>query len=286
MLSKDSVYPVASVTKFLTALAIGQLIDQKRVSLDAEVDTLIDLPTQHKDKQIKIRHLLSHTSGLPDYLDESSSEVVSIDNKKLLKVSDYLLYFPDKPMESKPGTIFKYHNGAFVYLALIIEKLSQMTYQEYINKYLLAPLGINNSGIYNVSELREHKAMGYLDINQSINHIGYIPEVSGGDGGAYFNAHDFHKLVIAFLNYEILSKQLTDAFLHPQIVVEEDKNVYYGLGLCLIKKDDKYVPHVIGVDAGMICKCHFFNQGHSFYWISSNSGQDIWELISIFDQVH
>ncbi len=126
-ISNQTIFHIASGTKFLTALAIGKLIDQKQLTLDAYAKDIVDLNIDSSFNKIQIKHLLSHTSGIPDYLDESIDDYSAhIENKHLLKTSDYLKYFPKKPLEFEPGKQFKYNNSAYVYLALIIEKLTNM----------------------------------------------------------------------------------------------------------------------------------------------------------------
>jgi CubicO group peptidase (beta-lactamase class C family) len=284
-LSHQSIFSVASGTKFLTALAIGKLIDENKFTLETKAKDILDLGFEMYDDDIRIKHLLSHTSGIPDYLDESLDEHQEIDNLNLKEVSDYLRYFPRRPMDFKPGTRFQYNNSAFVYLALIIEHITHMSYQDYINHHLLEPLGIFRSGIFLASSSFHHKAWGYVDVRQQKTHIGYIPEMSGGDGGAYMQADDLMHILTSFMDHQILSKPLTLKFITPQVLADEKTEEWYGLGVWLKKKHDQFIPFVIGIDPGIRMKAYFDPIQNLYTWIASNVEEDIWDIFHLFDQV-
>jgi len=283
LITAESIFPIASGTKFLTALAIGQLIDQKKITLDTYVKDVLDLNIKSYAPDIKIKHLLSHTSGIPDYLDERINDLSKINNLKLCKVNDYIKLFPHGDMEFKPGSKFTYNDGGFVYLALIIEEVSKMSYQEYINHHLLKPLMIDRSGIFSTSSQHPHKVMGFINQDRTLTHIGHIPEMSGGDGGAYMNAYDFHQMIQAFLKGQIISHSLVELFTTPQIHVNEEENLYYGYGLWLKKCGQTYIPHVIGVDSGVRFKSMFTNQ--TFYYVVSNTNDDIWDIMNEIENI-
>jgi CubicO group peptidase (beta-lactamase class C family) len=285
LITHDTAFGIASGTKFLTALAIGMLIDQKRLSLETNVSSILNPKLYQYDKTVQIKHLLSHTSGIPDYLDEELPPNETIENSKLGRVNDYLQYFPLREQDYSPGTRFKYHNGAYVLLALIVEEISQMSYQDFINHHVLKPLRIHNSGVFLASEERPFKAMGYMDRHHRVFHLGAIPEMAGGDGGAYMSAPDFHTLIQAFLNHRVLSIQLTQTFLSQQAVVDESKHLYYGFGLWLKKVKGVLIPFVIGVDAGVRFKCMFHPSNDRFCYFASNTNDDTWALFDMMDEL-
>ena len=261
------------------------MIDQGHFTLETKVSSLLDETIYFYDSQVEIKHLLSHTSGIPDYLDESMDEEVYIDNGSLRTTKDYLNYFPKREQEFQPGSKFKYHNGAFVLLALVIEQVSQMSYQTYINDVLCKPLGIENSGIYPTSIRHPHFAMGYVNLEQGKNYLGYIPEMAGGDGGATFSAHDFFLITEAFKAGKIISKSLVEAFVTPQIEASLEQNEAYGLGLWLKRTPKEIIPFVVGVDAGVQMKAAFSMNETKFTWIASNTNDDLSSVMGHFDQL-
>lgn len=282
-ISKDSIFPIASGTKFLTALAIGQFIDQEILSLDTYVHDIYDLGIPTYTKDIQIKHLLSHTSGLPDYLSFAEQGLIKIDNKALKQVKDYITYFPHHDMRFVPGSKFEYNDQAFVYLALIVECITKMSYQTYINQYILEPLHISHSGIFTTSSQFKHKVMGYIDSKREITHEDEIPEMPGGDGGAYMNAYDFYSIIQAFLSGKIISEPLMKLFMMPHIRVDEAHDIYYGYGLWLKKCGQTYIPYVVGYDPGIRFQSIFTKD--SFYWIVSNTNDDIWDMILVIEEL-
>ncbi|MCF2140476.1 MAG: serine hydrolase [Candidatus Lokiarchaeota archaeon] len=149
--SEKTLYGIGSSTKSFTALAIMQLVEEEKINLDDPVQKYITFKLGSEKKPITIRHLLSHSSGIPD-LDASIRSIVE-------KVC-----FPDPlfPMSSKndflrhvnraqsefffdPGEHFFYNNDMFTLLLLIIEKITGMPFEEYIQKKILLPLDMKRS---------------------------------------------------------------------------------------------------------------------------------------------
>ena len=103
--------------------------------------------------------LLNHTSGIPDYFNESIMEEYAdlwqnFPNYKIRKSMDLLPLFINKPMMYKAGEKFQYNNSGFVVLGLIIEKITGLLFDEYLNEIIFLPCGMNNTG-NNVWEMKE-----------------------------------------------------------------------------------------------------------------------------------
>jgi CubicO group peptidase (beta-lactamase class C family) len=284
-ISNQSIFHIASGTKFLSALAIGMLIDQKKLTLNTSAKDIVDLKIDMKGYDIKIKHLLSHTSGLPDYLDESIENYSAhIQNHELLKTTDYLKYFPNRPLEFEPGKQFKYNNGAYVYLALIIEKLTKMSYQDFINQVLLKPLDITRSGVFSTNKQSNDVAIGYVDKALKETHFDFIPVMAGGDGGAVLSAHDLIKISFAFYQKKIISKELKNIFIKPYIEVNKKRNLYYGFGLWIHQENEQMIPYLEGGDAGVSFRAYFLP--NHLGWIASNTNHGVWDMIDSFHQAY
>ncbi|MDD3958262.1 MAG: serine hydrolase [Candidatus Izemoplasmatales bacterium] len=275
---------IASGTKFLTALAIGRLIDEGKLTLRTYAKDILDLHLGY-DEHITIEQLLSHTSGMPDYLDENEPDCgANIVNNRLLKTNDYLSYFEAKPMVFQPGASFRYNNGAYVYLALIIEALTKMSYHDYVNEVLLKPLDIGKCGIYRTDLDDQDVAIGYLDeVKTPFNHA--IPIMGGGDGGARMNAAGLLKIFEAFYSGKIISPSLKDAFTKPYACVNRKRGIYYGLGLWLYKKKNTYTAYLEGGDAGISFKAVYDENSRFFAYIVSNTTEGVWSIVDPFDEI-
>ncbi len=289
--NKETLYGTASGTKFLTALGIGKLLEAKFLSLDTPASEVLNLEIESYDPKITIRQLLSHTSGMPDYLDEDLFEDVdnielAIPNYKLVSPKDYLPLFPRIPMIFEPGSQFAYNNGAFVYLAMIIETLSGMSYKDYINHELLEPIGITRSGVFATNDLPSNAALGYvLEEDRWVSNIFKLPIQAGGDGGAWINAADMLTLWQAFDSAQIVSEDMKNEFIKSHAVVEADRGIEYGLGLWLKKTEKGYEPFVVGSDAGVSFKSSYNLSTKGYRFAVSNTTEGVWDVIDEFNAI-
>jgi CubicO group peptidase (beta-lactamase class C family) len=124
-------FGIASGTKFFTALAIGKLIEAQKLSFSTLLKDCITLDFPRYSQEITIRHLLTHTSGIPDYYDEDKIEdfdnfTLSIPWYALRGPKDYLAVFPKEAMKFAPGERFSYSNGGYILLGVVIEELTGM----------------------------------------------------------------------------------------------------------------------------------------------------------------
>ena len=130
-----------------------QLIENGKLSFDDEIGNLLDFDLKAIDKRITVRQLLCHTSGIPDYFDESIMNEYDelwkdYPNYKIRKSSDLIQLFIDKPMMYPAGEKFQYNNTGYVVLGLIIEKLTGQLFDEYLEKNIFKPCGMLSTGYY------------------------------------------------------------------------------------------------------------------------------------------
>ena len=148
-----------SMTKTLTAIGVLQLVERRKIRLDDKISLYVEHPYS---KEITIRHLLSHTSGLPDpiplkWVHLAKNHITFNEKKALEKV---LLENPKA--SSLPGDKFEYSNIGYWLLGGIIEKVSGLSYSEYIRKNIFEPLHLSKNEIgFSVIQEDNH-AKGYL----------------------------------------------------------------------------------------------------------------------------
>lgn len=138
-----SSFPIASITKTFTATAILQLYEQAKLNVnDPIIKYLPDFPYP----TITIRHLLSHTSGLQPY-DKFFDTLRLVYPDTIFTNADIISRFTvvKKPLLYQPGANGNYDNINFVFLALIVEKISGIPYSDYIKKHILKRAGMNNT---------------------------------------------------------------------------------------------------------------------------------------------
>ena len=157
----DTVIAIGSVTKQFTAAAILQLRDQGKLSLDDDITKwLPDFDT--RGNKVTLRHLLGHTSGITDLGDMPELRAMKTDEEpprsrattSTRSSAAIAFLFPT-------GTMQIYSNSDFWLLGLVIEKASGMTYEDYVEKKIFAPLGMTRSMYCNNSENVPRRAYGY-----------------------------------------------------------------------------------------------------------------------------
>ena len=125
---------VASISKGFTALVIGTLIDEGALTLDSAVRPMLGVDLPLVDDAVTIGHLLSHTSGIGDYLDEDEGEitdhVLEVPVHTLEDAEDFLPVLADRVQESAPGERFAYNNAGFVLLALLAQRVAGEPFHE------------------------------------------------------------------------------------------------------------------------------------------------------------
>lgn len=140
--SESSAFQTASVSKVFTSTAVLQLKDKGRLKL---ADSLVKYFPDFPYPNITVRHLLSHTSGLPDL--ELYQSIINQNPNQIVTGKDVIpaLKIWNKPLKFQPGDKAEYCNTNFVLLALLVEKISQQSFQDYLQKNIFLPAGMNET---------------------------------------------------------------------------------------------------------------------------------------------
>jgi CubicO group peptidase (beta-lactamase class C family) len=233
-------FPVASVGKLFTAVAIVQQVERGALTLDAKAVDLLpaDRRPSGLDAGVTIEHLLTHQSGLEDYIDDAGGAdfatlFVNRSPAQFRGPADLLALFEDRPPRALPGAEVRYNDGGFVLLGLILEQVTGRDYYELIVEDVFAPAGMTDSGFPAMDAVVPNVAIGYL----RPEHEGeawrtnvYATTGRGmPDGGAVTTATDLVAFVDAFLAGRLVGDHWRDEMLRPHAWYEEDE-VHIGLG--------------------------------------------------------
>ncbi len=174
MLKKDDIFELASVTKQFTAMIIMMLKERGKLNFDDPISKYIQVPYPN----ITIRHLLTHTSGLPDYqaiMDKYWDKSKVAGNKEIL---EYLnRYAP--PALFQPGEKYSYSNTGYVLLASVAEKAAGKDYVEMCREWIFKPLKMHDTDIRTLEEKAKLKK--------------FAPGHLKDEKGNYVNANKFHE---------------------------------------------------------------------------------------------
>jgi CubicO group peptidase (beta-lactamase class C family) len=116
-------------------------------------------------------------------------------------------------MKFRPGERYSYTNGGYVFLEMLIEKLTGVLYRNFIREHVLRAANMHKSGIYVFNDLSENTANGYLEDRRTTN-IYQLPLRGGGDGGMYTTTDDLRAFWDSLFSNRILSEELTEAYLN------------------------------------------------------------------------
>jgi CubicO group peptidase (beta-lactamase class C family) len=282
----DTKFATASAGKVFVAVGILQLIGNGKLSLNNTIGDLLDFDLKSIDRKITIRQLLNHTSGIPDYFDESIMDEYAelwqdFPNYKIRKSMDLAPLFINKPMMYNPGEKFQYNNTGFVVLGLIIERITGMLFDDFLEKKVFYPCGMFNTGYYELDRLPAKCANSYIyDDSRSEYYTNiYSVDAKGtGAGGAFTTVRDVEKFWDNLLDGALLPDKLLMEMLSLQ---SQSNDSYYGYGIWLEKTEEGTLePWFQGCDPGVSFISSYDRNQSLNITIVSNTGNNVWELRS------
>ena len=205
-----SLFSIGSIGKTFTSTAIMLLQKDGKLSLSDPITKYFDsLPEEWKN--ITIRHLLTHTSGIKDYAhDFPGYPFIEKDRKQEYTEAQFIQMAATLPLNFDPGERWAYSNSNFVLLGFIIHKVSGKPLSEFMKEKIFDPLGMKETRYINVREVIPNRASGYLldDDNKFVPGL-YVSNFfsTTGDMGIITTARDMAKWSIALDNEKILDKQ-------------------------------------------------------------------------------
>src|SRR5258706_2392111 len=153
--SPQTVFQIQSVTKTFTSTAILMLCEEGKLALDDPIGNHLE-GTPESWKEITLRHLLSHTSGIKDFINEPT---VSI--RLDVSEEDVLQATAPRPLNFAPGEKYAYSNTNYHLLAMVIRKLTGLWYGEFLRKRIFEPLSMADTRVVSLSEVIPNRASGY-----------------------------------------------------------------------------------------------------------------------------
>ena len=277
----ETMFAVASGTKGLTALVIASLVDDGILELSATARSVLGSDLPLVDDAVTIEHLLSHRSGIGDYLDEDLNQPVSdyvmpVPVHELDSTESYLAVLDGHAAKFAPGERFSYCNSGYVVLALIAERASGVAFAEIVRRRVCEPAGMEHTAFLRSDALPGDAAIGYVEIDGAVRtNVFHLPVVGSGDGGIYSTAGDIGKLWTAMFGGVIVSKDRVAELVTPRSD-EPSESRRYGMGFWLHETRD--VVMLEGMDAGVSFRTmHDPNAGLTFT-VMSNTSDGAWPL--------
>ena len=224
-----SVYRIGSLTKQFTAAAVMLLVERGALTLDDELRTLIpEYPALGHG--ITVRHLLTHTSGITNF-----TELPEFAEKVRLDLSQRQLgaLFATKPLEFPPGSRFHYSNSGYFLLGVIIEHLSKLRYDEFLQRELFTPLGLSETYYLDDYRVIPHRVSGYNLWEGHVVNSGQLSMTSPFAAGALGSSlADLLTWESALTTGRLISRASFDAMATPA-TLSDGSHSTYGLGMVI-----------------------------------------------------
>jgi CubicO group peptidase (beta-lactamase class C family) len=205
----DTKFNLGSINKTFTKLAIAQLLEEGKLSLDDTLGKFLpDFPNPDAAARVTVAHLVAMKSGIGDFF---GPEFNATPKDRIRKLADYLPFFARKPLAFEPGTAEAYSNGGYVTLGLIIEKVSGQTYYDYVRDHIYKPAGMADTDAFELDAVVPNLATGY--VGKSRSNIYSLPARGSSAGGGYSTAPDMLKFAEALLSGRLASMPYTEWYL-------------------------------------------------------------------------
>ena len=223
----DTQFCLGSMNKMFTAIAVLQLVQQGKLSLDAPIGNYWhDYPNRDLANRVTIRQLLNHTGGTGDIF----TPEYGAHRLETRSLADYIKLFGNRPVSFEPGARMEYSNYGFILLGRLIELISGETYESYVQKHVYAPAGMKHTDSRPEVDQVRGRATGYTK-----GPDGFVPNTSTlpwsgtSAGGGYSTVGD----LLLFANALQSGKLLDPALLNQATKDQTHKN--YGFGFYILK---------------------------------------------------
>ena len=290
LLDNNSVFELASCSKQFTGMAIMILAEQGKLNYTDTIQKYIpDLPYQN----ITIENLLTHTSGLPDYMELLQKHW---DKKKFATNYDIVdLFKKFKPkVYYLPNETFDYSNTGYALLSIIIEKASGITYSEFLDKNIFKPLGMKNTRVYNTRRSKGEKinnyAYGYVysdnlkkfalpDSLPDYQYVIYLDAITG-DGTVNTTISDLAIWDKALRENKLVQKSTLDKAFSPY-KLKDGKESKYGYGQFIVSddKNERLVHHGGSWPGYLTFILHFIDRQTTIIVLSNNEYENTVKLV-------
>jgi len=226
---EEMIFNIASMTKQFTAVAILQLMEQGKLSLQDEITKYLpDYPVN--GQKITVENLLTHTAGIP--ASDRAAMTRLQGEKRLITLTEIIDTFKTRPLDFAPGTKIIYSNNGYMLLGAIIEKVSGASYPEYLEKNLFKPAGMTETHFGDDYKIIRNRPASYVYNrveSQFLNAHNDKVETAYSAGGIQSTAEDLFKWNRALVSNKLIKKESLEKA-QTEYKLPGGKATYYGYG--------------------------------------------------------
>ena len=233
----ETIFQSGSTGKQFTATAVMMLVEEGKLSLEDKITKYFpDAPESWRN--ITIRHLLTHTSGMTDYPPD-------FDMRRDYTEDDLLQRIKTIPLAFQPGEKWSYSNLAYVTLGILIHKVSGKFYGDYLQERIFKPLEMSTARIISEADIVPNRAAGYRIANGQLKNQDWVsPSLNTtADGALYFTVYDMAKWDAALNTEKLLKKSSLEQMWTP-VKLNDGKTEPYGFGWALGQiRGHRFIEH-------------------------------------------
>ena len=227
----ETIFQTGSVGKQFTATAVMMLVEEGKLALEDKISKYLpDPPPVWND--ITVRHLLTHTSGVPDYGSDENAKTGKIIDLRLDYTEDEMVRrFATLPLDFTPGVKWSYSNSGYVILGVIIHRVSGQFYGDFLEQRVFKPLHMDSTHIISEENIVPHRAAGYRLVHGDLKNQEWVaPKLNTtADGALYTNVIDMVKWDAALAAQALLKKSSYEQMYTP-VRLNDAKTYPYGFG--------------------------------------------------------
>mgnify|MGYP001613008947 FL=1 len=222
----DMIFRLGSVTKQFTAVAVLMLAEEGKLALDDPITKFLPGYPTH-GQTITIEHLLTHTSGIKSYTE--LPEWLKLWRQDL-SLGELIALFKDQPPDFAPGAKWSYSNSGYILLGAVIEKVSGMSYADFVRKRLFEPLGMKHTMVGSTERVIQRRVPGYSKTTDGFLNAAYLSMTQPYAAGSLISSVDDLALWDAALYGERLVKRSSLERAWTPYVLASGDTTGYGYG--------------------------------------------------------
>jgi CubicO group peptidase (beta-lactamase class C family) len=206
----STIYQSGSVGKQFTAAGVVMLAQEGLLGLDDSITRYLP-QGQQRWRGITIRHLLTHTSGIPDYAD------TTLDYRRAYSEDDLIRLATQLPLEFVPGERWSYSNTGYLLLGAVIRKVTGQFYGDFLRRRIFEPTGMRTTRIISESDIVRHRAAGYERVGGKLRNQSWVsPELNTtADGSLYLSVRDLAAWAVALNHGRVPAQSVLEASWTP-----------------------------------------------------------------------
>jgi CubicO group peptidase (beta-lactamase class C family) len=254
----DTQFRFGSMGKMFTAVAIMQLVQDGKIDPAAPIGRYLpDYPNQDMATKVTVANLLTHTGGTGDIFGPLSDA----DRKSLRTPADYVALFGRRAPEFAPGSRFSYSNYGFMLLGRIVETVSGLGYDDYIQRHIFGPAGMASTGNRPESDVLPRRAVSYTGYGATLRAaVDMLPYSGTPAGGGYATVGDFNRFVDGLTTHKLLRVDTLQKLIDGGVTMSDGKFAGYDFGGS-IAGNGRFIGHGGGAPGMNGMLYHFLDSG-------------------------